>query len=267
VNHIVRDGRTEAAGADIESAIVLGASNVVRSAPTVIRLIGESLGRPARIRIAAGHGRSYGLETNVLGRRLPSLLDCGLWRELEAGRRERVRLAVLADIGNDIMYGVAPEIVVEWVDAAIARLPPELEVVIVLPPVATVCRLDPRAFLVLRSLLFPQHPRAFDDVLTGLERLSGLLVSRGLSGRLRAVTPDPSWYGPDPIHFRRRAWGVAWSHILGRAPEAPGVGAKSAPFPWWRIRLARPERWWLGPFELGSRQPVLRAPDLDLALF
>ena len=73
-----------------------------------------SWGQPLDILAALGHGRGYGLESRVLGRRLPPILECGLWEALDR-RPPCETAALLTDIGNDLVLGAEPEQLIEWV--------------------------------------------------------------------------------------------------------------------------------------------------------
>ena len=64
------------------------------------------------------------------------MLECGLWRALEAG--DGKIYAVVTDIGNDIGYGVQPAVLVGWVTECLDRLQAfDAKVAVVLPPVAS----------------------------------------------------------------------------------------------------------------------------------
>src|SRR5262245_61538357 len=64
--------------------VLLGASNLTRGISTAVETAGTLLGRPLEVLAAFGHGRSYGMSNCVLGRSLPGIVECGLWRSLAA---------------------------------------------------------------------------------------------------------------------------------------------------------------------------------------
>ena len=100
--------------------VVLGASNVARNSALIVETIRRSAPEPAEILIAAGHGRSYGLSTCVVGRRLSSIGACNLWRAW-AARSSLPTSAVVTDVGNDVMYGVPVDVILAWVARCLER--------------------------------------------------------------------------------------------------------------------------------------------------
>lgn len=78
--------------------VVLGASNVARSASSIVQAArlaacrdgagrtdrgARHRARPCDFFIALGHGRSYGTTSRFLGREIPGLLGCRLWESLD----------------------------------------------------------------------------------------------------------------------------------------------------------------------------------------
>ncbi len=92
--------------------ILLGASNLTLSLRLVIHLMQQRFGAPSEILTAMGHGRAYGIFSEAVWRGLPGIAGCGVWRQLRE-TESRPAYALLADIGNDIMYGLLPEQVLQ----------------------------------------------------------------------------------------------------------------------------------------------------------
>ncbi len=86
-------------------AVLLGASNLTRGISTVVETAQIVCQRPLEILAAAGLGRSYGIDSRVLGRTLPGIVHCGLWNTLSQ-KRPIPTYALITDIGNDILYSV-----------------------------------------------------------------------------------------------------------------------------------------------------------------
>src|SRR5690606_17242178 len=77
-------GETAAADYPHRRVVMLGASNLTRGVSTVLATAQAYWGaNPVDALFALGHGRSYGITTNVLGRILSSIRDCGLWKALD----------------------------------------------------------------------------------------------------------------------------------------------------------------------------------------
>lgn len=223
-------------GDSVERLIVLGASNVVRGLPALVSSMRRSEGN-AELLIAAGLGRSYGVSSRFSYRILPGILSGGLWATLPERPPVRTR-AVVADVGNDLLYGFSPDQVLAWVEDAVGRLESVADdIVIVGLPLHSIDSLSETRFRLFRSLLVPSCTLSLADlgasartVHEGLRRMAG-------SRRHRFLELQPQWYGIDPIHIRPRYWRTAWSEIAGLPVLQPLSLVETM-----RLRLLRPER-------------------------
>jgi hypothetical protein len=251
--------------------ILLGASNLTRGISTVIETARLMLGSPLEVLAALGHGRSYGMHSRVMGRGLPSILECGLWdaiRESLATRPELATFALITDIGNDLVYGVEPRVIEQWVETCIDRLEASAmsggpggpkRIAITTLPIESVRSLSRAQFLIVRSILFPTRRMTYEEAIGRShelhERIIDLIKRRGLT---RIDLPG-DWYGIDPIHIRARHWPRAWRQIL--APCLCPDNDKEISFAqrsfsrWLRLRTRTPERWWLLGMQRGRAQP------------
>ena len=233
--------------------VALGASNLTRGLAAVVAAAREAWGPDLEVLAALGHGRSYGAESRVLVRTLPSILDCGLWAELD--RRPRVATrALVTDIGNDIPHGRPAGRILAWVEECIERLHAAGADGIVMTdlPMAGLRRLPPFVYRLFRSLYFPGSRLPLPRAAAEAEAVSAGLAMVARRKGVTLVQARPEWYGFDPIHIRRRTQPAAWSEILGRPAAATGR---------LRVRLAeavecyrlqlRPERQsWLGMLQV-----------------
>jgi hypothetical protein len=240
--------------------VALGASNLTRGFATVVNTARRVWGEPIDILAALGHGRSYGMRSLFLFRSLPGILECGLWRELEAKPRARIH-AIVTDIGNDILYGAAPETVLAWVRECVTRLRVlGAEVTITDLPLDSARRLSSGRYLFFRSVLVPSCRLDLAEARARCEAVAAGIEALACSEGLRLVRLRPEWYGVDPIHIRPRFWSSAWREILvphGELETAPRdlglrpIGAAA-------LYLAAPERGWLCGIERRRTQPAVR---------
>jgi len=205
--------------------VALGASNLTRGFRTVVGAAREVWGPDVEVIAALGHGRSYGGESRFLGRTLPGILDCGLWREL--GRRPPAPTrALLTDVGNDVAYGHGAERTLAWVEECLDRLAAHTRDVTVTDlPLEGLRRLSPLKYLAFRTVLVPSCRLPLARVLEDAARVSDGLVALAARRSLRLVRLRPEWYGFDPIHVRRRRWRAAWREILLGDDARPGDAA------------------------------------------
>ena len=87
---------------------LFGASNLTRSFPTVVATVRATWCEPIEIMAAMGHGRSYGQDSSVFGRKISGIFPCALWQDLQ-NRPTAANAALVTDIGNDLLYGVTPD--------------------------------------------------------------------------------------------------------------------------------------------------------------
>jgi hypothetical protein len=223
--------------------VALGASNLTRGFPTVVAAVREAWGPGIEVMAALGLGRSYGGRSRVLARTLPSILECGLWRDL-AARPPACTRGLVTDVGNDILYGASADQILAWVEEALVRLRRFTDDIVITDlPMASIRNLSKARFLVFRSILVPSCRLSFHEVLASAERVSLGLGHLAASYCARFSHLKAEWYGIDPVHVRPSLGGHAWREILGM-PSHRGTRShwdwESA-----RLYLMRPDRRWL----------------------
>lgn len=242
--------------------IILGASNVARGLPSLVRILRRLEGQPVEILAASGHGRSYGQASTVLGRTLPSILDCGLWRALEE-RPPLPTYSLVADIGNDILFGTENRDLLEWVETALDRLRNhDAETVLVPPPVESLRSMPHWFFPIIRTFLYPRSRLGAAE---GLEKAEDLV--RGLEDladerEIPTVAMAEEWMSFDCLHIRLRMYPEVWPILLapwGHRSNRHRPAEK--PFEWLRLRRAGFERRRLFGINQGARQPAFTWPD------
>jgi hypothetical protein len=239
----------------ITRLVALGASNLARGMGSAVAVARAAWGPRLEVVGAFGPGRSYGMDSSLMGRRLPGILDCGLWPALRALPAAPTR-ALVTDVGNDILYHVPVPRIVSWVDEAVARLAGITDdIVLTGLPLDRIRLLSPSAFLFFRTVLVPKCRLTRAQTLDASERVNEELRAIADRRGARFVEHRLEWYGADPVHIRPRQWASAWQVIVtGEAGETGGGRTWEA----WRLFMMKPERrWWLGVEQRG-RQPGLR---------
>jgi len=224
--------------------VLLGASNLTLAFPLVVARLRARHAAPIEILAALGHGRSYGRPSSVLFRELPGIDACGLWSDLEqSGSRETV--ALLADLGNDLVYGREVEEVAAWVERCLSRLAASgARTTLVRMPLEVVDRIGELRFRMARSLLFPGRRIDLGTLRARVRALDERVLALAREGPVTVVDQPRSWYGLDPIHIVRARREQAWDTILKalepgldtlRAGDLSGVDRRT-------LRAARPQR-------------------------
>ena len=195
--------------------VLLGASNLTRSFPTVVSLARNKFAEPLSIFTAQGLGRSYGLESGCLGKKFPGIFFSGIWQALARADSAPIH-AWLTDIGNDLGYEVSVETILQWVLGCVERLEAlGAKIVITDLPLETLRQVSKRKFRLFRSLLFPYSSLRYDEFIERAEALSAALRGLGESRNLPIFSLPNEWYGFDPIHPRKRCLNEMWQAMLG----------------------------------------------------
>ncbi|QOJ24884.1 MAG: hypothetical protein HRU78_02495 [Gammaproteobacteria bacterium] len=180
--------------------ILLGASNLTLSLRLVIDLMQQRLGVPSEVFAAVGHGRAYGIFSEAVWRGLPGIADCGLWRRL-AELEPRPAYALLADIGNDILYGLQPEQIlqsVEWCVEQLQRL--SAQIVVTGLPMASIESLSERRYTFFRSLFYPSCRLSWHETISCAWAVHAGLAEMAARCKFILHEQKPGWFGWDGIH-------------------------------------------------------------------
>jgi hypothetical protein len=244
--------------ADVARVVAIGASNLTRGFQTVVSTARAEWGPGVEVLAALGHGRSYGARSQLVFRTLPSILDSGLWSELES-RPQAATRGLVTDVGNDILYGFSAEQTLAWVEQVVGRLRRVTEDIVLTDlPLASIRRLSSLKFLAFRSILVPSCRLSLGEVLDTAERVNEGLAKLAATGGARLFRLDPGWYGFDPIHVRPSLWRPAWQQILGAKPRASSNGVSRVES--LRLYLMRPERRWMFGIEQFTPQSGVALP-------
>lgn len=238
--------------------MIIGASNVTRGLPSLIYLCQKHFNRPIEFLIAAGHGRSLGLSTQVLVRKLPSILECGLWEKLSS-ENNIPTYALVTDLGNDLAYNIAVPQILEWFNELLQRLHlAGSKIVFATPPLSEIQKLKRLQFNIIRSILFPTSKLKFENVIQFAQDLdAGAKKNLNFfSGAF--VIPKSEWYGLDPIHILRWKLPIAWQEYVQLWPSSEVDNEPSCFQPehvsGWKLE---PEKRWLFRFPKNVAQPAV----------
>ena len=207
--------------------ILLGASNLVRSFSTVVETVRLMWREPVEIMAAIGHGRSYGQDSQVLGRKFLGIFPCALWQDLQ-NRPPLPTAALITDIGNDLLYEVPVEQLVEWIEGCLDRLAAvNANTIMTQLPMGSVRNLSEARYRLFRTLLFPKCSLSFSQAKRAAEQLNERLVELAVRRKIPTIPVSDEWFGFDPIHIKRSIQRSAWPAIL--SAWGSGVAPAIAP--------------------------------------
>jgi len=248
------------------TGVILGASNVSRGLPRLSAALRSRVDVPVDLFVAAGHGRSYGANSRVWMRRLPSILWCGLWRALDRegiGADGGRTVALVTDVGNDLLYGFPPEQVAAWVREAVGRLVDRgAKVALTRIPLEAVNRVGPGRYRALKTLFVPGCPLSIEGIHSAAAELDGRIAELAASAGLATIDQPGAWYGFDSLHPRRRHLDTLWHH----ACDAWGLPPAQRPMraglrEWAGLGRRAAEVRQLGRQMRYTRQPIRRYAD------
>lgn len=256
--------------ADRTQVVILGASNVTLGFAHILRVLSGGLSRPVDLFCCQGHGRSYGQWSYAAVRGLPAIIDSGLFDALPAPSPLSPRLALITDIGNDLLYGHSPERIAGWIQQVIQRLDPDrTQLVLTQLPLAALSELGKMRFHLVRSVFFPGCRITWDEMHEHVSELARLLSELAAAREVQLVEPPAEWYGWDPVHVRHSRRLEAWRQIcshwqpLNASPDQDSPGRLS----WLPLTRFRPKVWKLGPKAFESAQPVGALGNVRLHLY
>jgi hypothetical protein len=235
----------------------LGASNLTMSFSTVVETARRTWGEPVEIMAAMGHGRSFGQNSTVLGRKIPGIFPCSLWQDLNR-RPPMPTAALVTDVGNDLLYGAPVEQVVKWVAGCLDRLAAAGATTIMTQlPISNLEGLGEARFRFFRTVFFPSCRLALGDIKSSAPVLHEQLLAVGAQRKISVIPVSKAWYGPDPVHIKRTARRDAWPEILSawRGDCAPRIVARRSPWRWTYLNCLAPAEQSLFGIRRRAHQP------------
>jgi hypothetical protein len=199
-----------------QPVILLGASNLTRDFPLILRLLNNSVKLPCDIYTAMGHGRSYGHWSRLLHRALPGISKSEIWDAIPGERTESAQpLAILTDIGNDLIYGQSTEAIFSWIELCVKQLQQiDARITITLLPEASISQLSSFRFELTRRLFFPNNPVSLTDLKQKVRHLNERLSTLATRKQITVVEIPANSYGFDPIHYRYSQRATLWKSLL-----------------------------------------------------
>ncbi|MEE8269967.1 MAG: hypothetical protein V3R23_08110 [Nitrospinaceae bacterium] len=209
--------------------VLLGASNLSRGCFALVKHIKSCLyPRKVDVLIASGPGRAYYTSGGLLNVSYPPIYASDIFEVAQNKSKSGYQVvALVTDIGNDIMYGVSTEKVIETIQQIFARLQSmNAEIFYTTLPVAFEKGDHPVWFCILRSLLFPRSTVAYDEATAGIIEVNRFLKESACrQGRL--IPNMDRYLGYDEIHYGWLRAHNAWSHVARIMLETLGFNMTS----------------------------------------
>ena len=195
--------------------IFLGASNLARSFHGLKYCIERCiLPRPAIFMHAMGPGRGYLSRGGILNTVYSPILNCGI---LEAARNKKIKdqlvVALITDIGNDIMYGVSSEKIIDGLQYLINTLCEfKTNIFITSIPVDLENDISELHFHIIRQIYFPKSPVKYSQASNNIKAINKFILQSS-NKKITTIDDMKQFCGIDKIHYSILKSQSAWCHI------------------------------------------------------
>ena len=213
--------------------VLLGASNLARGYTALTRYLHRNLApQPVQFLAAFGPGRGYAAWGGLLNVSYPPIAESPIFkkahRKAQAGSRV---VALVTDIGNDLLYGQDADRIAAAVESVFDRLVAmNAQVYVTRLPVFFEGDVPPAVYYPIRTMLYPKSRVSREQAIDGVRRLNAYL-KKAPKKQIQVLPPLDAWLGWDQVHFGFAKAGDAWNQV-GETMLA-GLGCK----PRWAIRF------------------------------
>ena len=205
--------------------IFLGASNLARSFHGLKYCIERCIfPRPASFVHAMGPGRGYVSRCGILNAIYSPILGCGI---LEAVRNKKIKdqsvVALITDIGNDIMYGVSSEKIINGLQYLLNSLGEfKTNIFITSIPVDLENDISELHFHIIRQIYFPKSPVKYSQTSNNIKAINKFILQSS-NKKITVINDMKQFCGIDKIHYSIFKSQPAWSHVVGKLTASLGT--------------------------------------------
>ena len=195
--------------------ILMGASNLARGYSMLTRHISSCFGKNnTEFLNALGPGRGYCARGGTFNFTYPPIQDC---RILETANKKScdTRAVLITDIGNDLMYGVSADTLIESLDGLIDRaLQFDAEIFITSIHVNLKRDVSQTTFFILKFFFYPGSSITYKKTDLFIIKVNSYLKEKsGQNQRIHLISGMESFAGADKIHYSLFKTHSAWEKI------------------------------------------------------
>ncbi len=161
-----------------------------------------------------GPGRGYCTEGGIFNITYPPIGSCGILKSA-SGRAQGARqvVALITDIGNDIMYGVPVSEITSCLNTLLQNLDAIGADVFVNPiPLDFAEDVSEHQFRILRSVFYPHSAIDYSGAAKAVTAVNGFLRDSA-GGRIHLLPSVKDFCGVDKIHYSIFRSHKAWSQV------------------------------------------------------
>lgn len=205
--------------------ILLGASNLARSFHGLKYCIERCiLPRTATFLHAMGPGRGYVSPGGILNASYSPIINSGIF---EAARNKKIKkqkvVALITDIGNDIMYNISPDKIIDSLQHIFNVLDTiETKIVITAIPVDLENDISEFQFQILQKIYFPKSSVKYFQVSNSIKAINQFILKTP-NQKITVMNDMKRFAGIDKIHYSILKSPLAWSHIAEKLTAPLGT--------------------------------------------
>ena len=214
--------------------LLMGASNLARGYSMLTRHISSCFEKnKTEFLNALGPGRGFCAKGGMFNFTYPPIQGC---RILDAAEKKScdTRVVLITDIGNDLMYGVSADTLIESLDGLIDRAL-QLDAAIFLTSIHVNLKKDvsPTTFFILKSFFYPGSSITYEETDLFIIKVNGYLKEKAEQNkRVHLISGMGSFAGADKIHYSLLKTHSAWEKITDEICQVLKVPVQK------RMRLA-----------------------------
>ena len=196
--------------------LFMGASNLARGYSLLTRHISSCFGKnKTEFLNAFGPGRGFCARGGMFNFTYPPIQDC---RILEVAKKKScdTRAVLITDIGNDLMYGVLADTLIESLDGLIGRaLQWDAEIFLTSIHVNLKKDVSPTMFFILKSFFYPGSSITYEEADLFITKVNGYLEEKARKNEsVYLISGMKSFTGMDKIHYSFLKTHSAWEKIV-----------------------------------------------------
>jgi hypothetical protein len=195
--------------------LLMGASNLARGYSMLTRHILSCFGKnKTEFLSALGPGRGFCSRGGMFNFNYPPIQDSLI---LEAAEKKScdIRVVLITDIGNDLMYGVSADTLIESLDGLLERaLLWNVEIFMTSIHVNLKKDVSKTAFFILKSLFYPGSSITYEETNLFIIKVNGYLEEKTEQNeRVHLISGMESFAGADKIHYSLLKTHSAWKKV------------------------------------------------------
>jgi hypothetical protein len=195
--------------------VLLGASNLARAYSALTRHLSQNISQSQFVN-ALGPGRGYCARGGLLNFTYTPIGECRVMKSVEDFAQQGGRVAVLlTDIGNDIMYGVPEQSLIECLDSLIEKsLGWNAEIFLTSIHVDVSRDMGKTTFNLLKAVFYPKSTVTFYQADSAVKKVNLYLQEKSQQNeKVHLISGMGTYCGLDKIHYSLLKSHLAWSCV------------------------------------------------------